>query len=33
MTSVFEITRFFAEARNNKKISGIPNDDHVVNFK
>ena len=34
MTSVVNITRFFAEARNNhKKVAGTPNDDHVVAFK
>ena len=34
MTSVVNITRFFAEARNNhKEVAGTPNDDHVVAFK
>ena len=34
MTSVVEITRLFAKARNNrKKVLGTPNDDHVVTFK
>ena len=34
MTSVVEITRLFVEARENlTKVSGTPNDDHVVNFK
>ena len=34
MTSVVEITRLFAEARNNRmKVAGTPNDDHVIAFK
>ena len=34
MTSVVKITRLFVEARDNqKKFSGTPNNDHVVNFK
>ena len=34
MTSVVEITRLFADARDNHmKVAGTPNDDHVVASK
>ena len=34
MTSVVEITRHFAEARDNQtKVAGTPNDNHIVMFK
>ena len=34
MTSVVEITRLFAEVRENlTKVAGTPSDDHVVAFK